>query len=91
MTDTQKIQLANLILEFIANNQENKTIVPKQVGVLNKTLGNNGFKLALPGTPVFDNGKRYCFMLESLDGKFNYELTFYYETLKPAIDFLESD
>ena len=87
MKDKQKIQLANLVLEFLAGDKENSIDSPIMVGILNKSWGMNGFKLALPGTPVFQKGDKYVLYIESLDGKVSLEVPFNKETLKPAINF----
>lgn len=88
MTKDDKIKLGELILDFISARTEDKTISPKHVGYLNKQQGINGYKKAEIGTPVFETNDRYFFMLESLDGKTNLEMTYYKETLKPVIDFI---
>ena len=87
MKDSDKLELMDLILRFVGDRTEDKTISPKNIGTLNKPTGLNGFKRAEIGTPVFDDGIRYFIMLESLDGKRNLELTYYKESLKSSIDF----
>lgn len=88
MDNAQKIEGFNLILDFISRYQEANTAVPKMIGTLNKAVGQNGFKKAEIGTPVFDTGDRYLVMLESLDGKTNVEVTYYKDTLRPVINFI---
>lgn len=88
MKDKEKLQLANMILEFFSNTgKETSNDVPKMVGTLNKVWGLNGFKKAEIGNPVFNKGDRYVIYLESLDGKTSVEVPFLKETLSPAIDF----
>ena len=89
MTNEDKIKLVDLIIDFMSNRTEDKTIVPKNIGTLNIPLGINGYKVAEIGTPIFETHDRYLVMLESLDGKRNVEMTSYKETLKPSIDFYE--
>jgi hypothetical protein len=88
MKDKEKIQLANLVLEFLSAQRETPAGTPKMVGTLNKVWGLNGFKKAEVGNPVFQKGDRYIIYLESLDGKTSVEIPFSKEILKPAIDFL---
>ena len=70
-------------------NEENE-VVPIQIGTLKITQGINGFKKAEPGHPVFDFNNRYVIFLESLDGSVTTAVTYYYETLKPLINFTDN-
>jgi hypothetical protein len=87
MNKEQKIRLADMLLEFVSNNQEDRVNLPRMVGTLTKAQGLNGFKRAEIGTPVFDIGDKYMIMIESLDGNRNVEVTYYKDTLKPVIEF----
>ncbi len=89
MTDKQKIQLADVILNYLQDLQENTKETPKMIGVLNKETGIKGFKTADIGTPIFDRGDKYFIILETLDGKDNLQVSYYKDTLKPNINFYE--
>jgi hypothetical protein len=84
-----KLQLADMVIEFLSRNQKDEVIVARQIGTLNKAQGQRGFKLADIGTPIFDIGDMYMIMFESLDGKRNAEVTYYKETLARVIDFTD--
>jgi hypothetical protein len=91
MDDKLKLKLFDQFLDMISIHQKTESVfVPRQIGTLNKIIGQNGFKKAEPKTPVFDLGDRYMIMMESLDGKRNVEVTYYKETLKDAINFGDS-
>lgn len=64
MTDTDKIRLANVVIEFLSNFKSGEDI-PVMVGTLNKRQGINGFKVAEIGHPVFEVKDRYIIYLES--------------------------
>jgi hypothetical protein len=83
-----KERIFDLLVEQLSRYQDDKQLTPKMVGMLNKRIGINGFKIAEVGTPVFDTGDRYLVMLESLDGKTNVEMSYYKDTLKQQIDFI---
>ena len=83
-----KERIFDLLVEQLSRYQDDKQLMPKMVGILNKRVGLNGFKVAEVGTPIFDTGDRYLLMLESLDGKTNVEMTYYKETLKSSINFI---
>ncbi len=83
-----KERIFDLLVEQLSRYQDDKQLMPKMVGMLNKQVGLNGFKVAEIGTPIFDTGDRYLLMLESLDGKTNVEMTYYKETLKSSINFI---
>jgi len=83
-----KERIFDLLVEQLSRYQDDKQLMPKMVGMLNKRVGLNGFKVAEVGTPIFDTGDRYLLMLESLDGKTNVEMTYYKETLKSSINFI---
>jgi hypothetical protein len=88
MKNEDKIRIFDLLVEQLSRYQDDKQLTPKMVGMLNKRVGLNGFKVAEVGTPIFDTGDRYLLMLESLDGKTNVEMTYYKETLKSSINFI---
>jgi hypothetical protein len=59
----------------------------KAIGILNKQWGLKGFKTAMPGRPVYDDGNRYVLYLEPEKAGEAHRVTFYKETLKSWIDF----
>jgi hypothetical protein len=90
MNESGKLKLADLILNTIRDLTEaSEVVLPKHVGHLNKRIGQNGFKVAEPGTIVYEINNKYIINLESLDGKRNLEVSYYKETLEPAIEFLK--
>ncbi len=89
MNNEQKIKLADLLIEYLANSQEVQVNMPKHIGYLKQPFGLKGFKLAEKGTPVFELNDKYFIQLETLDGKSNLEVKFYKDTLLPSIDLLE--
>lgn len=62
-------------------------IEEKVIGVLNKNWGLNGFKAALPGHSVYDDGNRYILYLVPEQAGEVKRVTFYKETLKTWINF----
>jgi hypothetical protein len=85
-----KVQLADMVIEFLSRHQNDEEgFVARQIGTLNKAQGQNGFKRAEVGTPVFDLGDRYMIMLESLDGKRNVEMTYYKNDFAHVIDYTD--
>jgi hypothetical protein len=85
-----KLRLADMVIDFLSMHTNDKKTTPKNIGTLTKVQGQNGFKRAEIGTPVFDLGDRYMIMLESLDGKRNVEMTYYKEILAPVIEFTDA-
>lgn len=87
-----KLKLADHIMSFINDHNKTEDInIPIHVGWLNKKWRMNGFKVAEPGTVVYEFNGKYFINLESLDGKRNLEVSFYKETLAPSIDFIKSE
>jgi hypothetical protein len=89
MQQKDMIQLAEIILAFMADKQEASKEVPQMIGRLNQVLGINGFKKCEVGTPVFDIGDKYMVLFESLDGKISVEVKYYKNTLASSINFDE--
>ena len=67
MTDKDKIELADYILNFVARNSQSED-TPIMVGTLNKPYGFNGFKRAEIGTPVFKHKGEYIVYFETING-----------------------
>lgn len=86
MTDTDKIRLANIVIEFLSNFKSGEDM-PIMVGTLNKRQGINGFKVAEIGHPVFEFKDRYFIYLESNDNKTIVTIPYYKETLASLINF----
>jgi len=86
MTDKQKIQLANLVLSFFADNNTEKSI-PKKVGETIKVMGYGGLKKADIGHPVFEFQGKYIIYFETLDGKNTVEYPYNKAALLPSIKF----
>lgn len=89
MTDKDKIELADYILNFVARNSQSEDM-PIMVGTLNKPYGFNGFKRAEIGTPVFKHKGLYEIYFETINGttaqktvtmKFN-------QNIEPDINFI---
>jgi len=89
MTKEQKIQLADLIINFLSSTTtEEKSDMPKLIGTLNKEFAAYvGLKAAKVGTPVFQYRDRYIVYFESETGR-TVEMAYYQDTLKPFIDAL---
>ena len=88
MTNEQKTQLAELIIDFFSKFKPEEQIeVPRMAGVLKKPQGINGFKRAAPGTPVFEYKDRYLIYFESLSGDKTLEVPYYRQSLEAMIDF----
>ena len=87
MEKTEKLKLADLIIGFFDNLKLPNTESPKMVGTLNRTIGINGFKTLEIGTPVFDVGDKYVLIFESLGHEQSFEVRYYKDSLKEAIDF----
>ena len=88
MTDKQKVQLANMVLQFISDNTTDAS-QPTMIGTLNRVLGFNGFKKAEVGTPIFEFNGKYIIYMESLDGKRNIGVTYNKEQLAPVVDIVK--
>ena len=86
MTDKDKIELADYILNFVARNSQSED-TPIMVGTLNTPYGFNGFKRAEIGTPVFKHKGMYCIYFESLNGEKSLEIKFG-SNIEPHIDFI---
>lgn len=97
MNNEQKIQLAEIIIREMERSFTGEDM-PVMVGVLNKAIGINGFKLAEIGHPVFEFKDRYIIYLESLTPDkitkvgeplvyqdFKVAVPYYKETLQPFI------
>lgn len=87
MTDKEKIQLADIVLRYLEDIKENKSI-PVQIGTLKKAQGIKGFKLAEIGNPVYEYEDRYIIYMESIDGKTVVDTRYYKETLGPIIEMI---
>lgn len=98
MDDIQKIQWVDIIINEAKKSFTVKD-VPMMVGVLNKAIGLNGFKMADIGHPVFEFKDRYIIYLESstpdkitkvgeplVYQDFKVAIPYYKETLKPFIN-----
>jgi hypothetical protein len=88
MDSNKKIELADLVLKFIAEEPGDSPDSLKMVGHLAIQTGINGFKPAVIGTPVFESKDRYVIILETLNGDKALEVAYYKKTLAPSIDFL---
>lgn len=86
MTDQQKIQLVDRLMEQISamSTQED---IPVMVGTLNQPQGIKGFERAEIGHPVFETKDRYVIYLTGPVNKA--AVPYYKDTLKPFIDFTE--
>lgn len=87
MTDEQKIQLADIISAKVSEFMTSEDI-PIMVGTLNKAQGIKGFDKAEVGHPVFEFKDRYILFLQSESAKTEIQISYYKDTLKPAINFL---
>lgn len=98
MTNEQKIQLAEIIIREMEKSFTGEDM-PVMVGVLNKGIGVNGFKMAEIGHPVFEYKDRYIIYLESqtpdkiskanepvIYQDFKVAIPYYKETLEAFID-----
>ena len=89
MTDKEKIELADLVLNFVAKKSEGVD-APVMVGWLNHPYGFNGFKRAEIGTPVFNHKGMYGIYFENLNGDKYLEMKFG-KNIEPHIDFLKTN
>lgn len=87
MTNEQKIELANAIIDLMSGYSNSKDF-PIKTGELNKAQGIKGFKTAEIGHTVFEYKDRYIIYLESNDGKTTISVPYYKEDLKRVIDFI---
>jgi hypothetical protein len=100
MTNEQKAGLYDVVLRYFEQFKERDDSIPIMVGVLNRTLGINGFHEAEPGHPVFEFKDRYIIYLESKtpmlisqEGKpkkleeYSIAVPYFKETLKSSITF----
>jgi hypothetical protein len=98
MTNQQKIQLADIIIREMERSFTGDDM-PVMVGVLNKPIGLNGFKMAEIGHPVFEFMDKYVIYLESstpdkvvkvgeplVYQDFKVTVPYYKQTLEPFID-----
>lgn len=70
-----------------ADTKSDTKIEEKVIGALNKEWGLKGFKTAMPGHVVYDDGNRYVIYLEPDQPGETKRIAFYKETLKQWIDF----
>ena len=97
MKKETKIELFDQIMNVIAfHSKEEKQLIPKNIGVLNKRVTQIGFKPLEIGTPVFEFQDRYLLFFETLNGDKSCEIRYYKEphpgyekwALKNMIDFI---
>jgi hypothetical protein len=84
MTDQQKIELADTIIDAILEKQKQAEI-PTMIGSLKKPFGINGFQTAQQGHPVFETKDRYTIYLQSNCGKHSVIVPFYKDTLEEYV------
>jgi hypothetical protein len=87
MTNEQKILLADKLIDLVEYFTPEAEQPKRVIGTLKVVYGLNGFKKAELGTPVFEYNGKYLIMLESLNGKTGFEVTFYKDTLMDSIEF----
>ncbi len=85
MTDVQKLQLADVVINYLSQFQISEDI-PIMVGTLNKPQGIKGFERAEVGHPVFEHKGRYIIYLSGPAGKMC--VPYYKDALTPVIDFI---
>ena len=63
---------------------------PELVGYLNTAQGFKGFKRSEVGTEVFSYKDKYFINIESLNEGLTMRISYYKETLRPVINFIET-
>lgn len=89
----ESTQAFSKLAQMFIDSEYNKPIEeqPELVGYLNTVIGFNGFKKCEIGTEVYSYKDRYFINIMRLNETIPNRITYYKETLKPCINFIENE